>query len=123
MRSRLTRAFSSLTVRNYRLYFAGQAVSVSGNWMQQIAVSWLVLRLTGSPLALGLTTAAQQAPYLILGPWGGLVADRIPTRRLLLMTQAAHTATPLALWAFYESGSARVWVVYVVVALRGIVNT
>lgn len=123
MRSRPTRAFSSLAVRNYRLYFAGQVVSVSGNWMQQIAVSWLVLRLTGSALALGLTTAAQQAPYLVVGPWGGLIADRIPTRRLLLATQAAHTATPLALWAFYESGSTRAWVVYVVVALRGIVNT
>ena len=90
MIARLRFALRSLAVRNYRLYFLGQVVSVSGNWMQQVAIAWLVLRLTGSAFALGVTTALQTLPYLFLGPWGGLVADRVSKRRLLICTQLAQ---------------------------------
>ncbi|HEX4518657.1 MAG TPA: MFS transporter [Gaiellaceae bacterium] len=114
---------SSLRVRNYRLYFFGQVVSVSGNWMQQIAIAWLVLRLTGSAFQLGLTTALQTTPYLLLGAWGGLVADRFPKRRLLVTTQALQVIPPIVLWVLTQSGSIEMWMVYVLVVLRGVVNT
>ena len=79
--------FRSLEIRNFRIYLAGQIVSGSGSWMQQVAQAWLVLKLTNSPIALGFTTALQFLPVLLLGPWGGVVADRMPKRRLLLVTQ------------------------------------
>jgi MFS family permease len=123
MKANLARAFSSLAVRNYRLYFAGQIVSASGNWMQQIAIAWLVLKLTDSTLQLGLTTAAQQGPYLLLGAWGGLVADRLPTRRLLMFTQSAQMVAPAALGVIYELGTTKMWMVYAVVLTRGLLNT
>src|ERR1700687_3596068 len=111
MKARFGRSFGSMAVRNYRLYFGGQIVSTSGNWMQQIAVAWLVLKLTNSPLALGFTTAAQQAPYLAFGVWGGLIADRVSTRRLLICTQWAHMVAPASLFVLYETGASRMWMV------------
>ena len=80
--------FAALRVRNYRLFFAGQMVSNTGTWMQRIAQDWLVLSITNSPLAVGITTALQFLPMLLFGLWGGLVADRFPKRRLLLITQS-----------------------------------
>ena len=80
----LHRSVASLSIPNYRRFFAGQVVSVSGNWMQNVAAMWLVLRLTGSGTAVGLTAAAQFLPLLVLGAWGGLLADRVPKRRLLM---------------------------------------
>ena len=85
----LRRMFSSLRVPNYRLYFAGQAISLSGTWMQSVAQGWLVLDLTGSGTAIGLVLALQFLPVLLLGPLGGVLADRIDKRRLLLATQIA----------------------------------
>ncbi len=123
MRAKLARVFAPLGVRNYRLYVIGQVASVSGNWMQQIAVAWLVIKLTNSPLALGIATAAQQAPYLVFGPWGGLLADRLSTRRLLITTQLAQMVAPIALFALYTSGTIQIWQVYVLVMIRGLVNT
>jgi MFS family permease len=123
MKQKLAQTFASLTVRNYRLYFIGQIVSTSGNWMQQIAIAWLVLKLTNSPLALGFATAAQQAPYLVLGVWGGLIVDRVSTRRLLICTQWAHVVPPASLFVLYETGTVRMWMVYAIVAVRGTVNT
>jgi predicted MFS family arabinose efflux permease len=113
----------SLRVRNYRLYFAGQVVSTSGNWMQQIAIAWLVLQLTNSAFALGMSTALQSAPYLAIGPWGGLIADRYDKRRLLIVTQCLQIAPPMLLWLLTASGGIRVWMVYALVAGRGLVNT
>jgi MFS family permease len=81
--------FAALTVPNFRLYFAGQAVSLVGTWMQVVAQSWLVLQLTGSGTLLGLVAAAQFLPVLLLGPYGGLIADRADKRRLLMGTQSA----------------------------------
>ena len=81
--------FAALRVRNYRLFFAGQMVSNTGTWMQRIAQDWLVLEITNSPLAVGITTALQFLPMLLFGLWGGLIADRFPKRLVLLITQGS----------------------------------
>ncbi|MBM3696840.1 MAG: MFS transporter, partial [Actinobacteria bacterium] len=75
--------FSSLRVGNYRIYFIGQAISLSGTWMQAIAQGWLVLVLTGSGTAVGMVLALQFLPVLLFGPLGGVLADRADKRRLL----------------------------------------
>ena len=87
-----TGMFRSLRVRNYRLYASGQLVSLTGTWMQRVAQDWLVLELTNSGTALGIVTALQFGPSLLLGLWGGVLADRCDKRRLLLVTQTAHRA-------------------------------
>ena len=84
----------SLGQRNYRLYFFGQLVSVAGTWMQTVAQSFLVLRLTGSGTALGLATAARFLPMFLLGPLGGLMADRLNKRRVLYVTQTLRVSWP-----------------------------
>ena len=86
-RTGLRRTFAALAVRNFRLYFAGQAVSLVGTWMQSVAQGWLVLQLSHSGTVLGLVVAAQFLPVLLLGPYGGLIADRVNKRTLLLCTQ------------------------------------
>ncbi|MFH8345942.1 MFS transporter [Streptomyces sp. NPDC018045] len=114
--------FGSLRIRNYRLFAAGQAVSHTGTWMQRIAQDWLVVELTGSPAAVGLTVGLQYAPMLLLGLHGGLIADRLPMRRLLLHTQAALGATGLVLAVLVLSGQVRPWHVYVMAAVLGLVS-
>jgi len=86
-----SRTFAALSVRNFRLYFIGQAISLCGTWMQTIGQAWLVLRLTNSGVALGLVTAAQFLPILILGAWGGVIAYLIrpASMDLLLPLRAA----------------------------------
>ena len=85
MRESLHATFRSLRVRNYRLYFFGQLVSLSGTWMQTVAQAWLVLKLShNNAVAVGLITALQQLPTLLFGAWGGLIADRMDKRALLL---------------------------------------
>jgi MFS family permease len=91
-------------VPNYRRYFAGQVVSVSGNWMQMVAEGWLVLSLTGSGVAVGIATAAQFVPLLLVGAWGGLLADRFDKRRLLIATQAAMALPALFLLGVTAAG-------------------
>ena len=81
MSAALRRSFNSLEVPNYRRYFAGQLISLSGTWMQTVAAIWLILTLTDSGVAVGLTTALQFLPMLLIGAWGGLLADRIPKRQ------------------------------------------
>lgn len=114
--------FKSLGVPNYRRYFAGQVVSLSGNWMQIVAETWLVLKLTGSGLAVGITACLQFAPILVLGAFGGLLADRFPKRRLLMLTQAAMALPALALWGLAATGSVELWMVFALVLARGTVN-
>ncbi|HEX2865713.1 MAG TPA: MFS transporter [Ignavibacteriales bacterium] len=114
--------FSSLKNRNYRLYFTGQGISLPGTWMERIAQSWLVLSLTNSGIALGLVTAFQTLPILFLGPWGGLVADRFNKRKLLFFTQAASGLLSLLLAVLIATGLVRIWMVYILAALLGIVN-
>ncbi len=118
----LRRPFTSLAVPNYRRYFAGQVISVSGNWMQIVAEMWLVLRLTGSGAALGVTAALQFTPILFAGAWGGLLADRFSKRRLLAITQSLMVLPAIALWALTASGSVEIWMVYALVFTRGAVN-
>jgi MFS family permease len=116
------RSFDSLSVPNYRRYFAGQIVSLSGNWMQMIAEIWLVLSLTGSGVAVGMTTALQFLPILLFGAWGGLLADRFAKRRLLIVTQALMALPALALLAIVATGVVAPWMVMALVFIRGTVN-
>ncbi|WP_318202830.1 MFS transporter [Streptomyces sp. SCL15-4] len=111
--ARKSSMFSSLRIRNYRLFFAGQVVSNTGTWMQRIAQDWLVLSLTGSSAAVGITTALQFLPMLLFGLYGGVLVDRLPKRPTLLVTQSAMAVTGLALAALTLSGQVRVWHVYV----------
>ncbi|MGH7911026.1 MAG: MFS transporter [Candidatus Dormibacteraceae bacterium] len=103
------RTFQSLSVRNYRLYFIGQAISVNGTWIQSIAQSWLVLHLTGSAFDLGITTALQFLPVLVGGTWGGAVADRVDKRKLLYATQTAFALNSAVAAGLVLSGHATIW--------------
>ena len=122
LRTAALATFRSLRVRNYRLYFLGQIVSVTGTWMQSVAQIWLVLKLTGSPLALGITTGLQFLPMLILGPWGGVVADRFDKRRVLVATQAADAVLALALGILTLVGAVQLWMVYALALGLGLVT-
>jgi MFS family permease len=115
----LGRTFASLRVPNYRRYFAGQAVSISGNWMQTVAEMWLIVQLTGSGVAVGLTAALQFLPLLVLGAYGGVLADRYDKRRLLMITQACMAVPALALWLIVSAGAVEAWMVYGLVLARG----
>jgi MFS family permease len=115
-------SFNSLEVPNYRRYFAGQLVSLSGTWMQTVAAIWVILTLTDSGVAVGLTTALQFLPMLLIGAWGGLLADRIPKRRLLMTTQALMAIPALGLFAVTATGVVTPWMVYLAVFAMGSVN-
>jgi MFS family permease len=117
----LRRTVGSFEVPNYRRWFAGQLVSISGNWMQIVAEMWLVLTLTGSALAVGVTSALQFLPILLVGAWGGLVADSVPKRKLLLLTQALMAIPPLILFGLSATDSVAAWMVMALVLARGIV--
>ena len=114
------RSFDSLSVPNYRRYFAGQMVSLSGNWMQTVAAIWLILTLTDSGVAVGLTTALQFLPMLLFGAWGGLLADRFPKRRLLIATQALMAIPAVGLFAVTATGVVAPWMVYLAVFAMGL---
>jgi MFS family permease len=106
--------------RDYRLFFAGQIVSHIGTWMQSVGQAWLVLELTGSPLQLGLVTALQFTPILLLSPVGGALSDRFPKRRIILLTQAAMMAQAFVLAGLVWSGQVRYWHVAVLAAIYGV---
>jgi MFS family permease len=120
--STITRTFSSLTIRNYRLWVVGQGISLSGTWMQTVAQGLLVLHLTGSGTALGLVTALQTIPVLLFGPWGGVVADRFPKRRILYVTQAVSSVLALLLGTLVATGAIRIEMVYLVALCLGAVS-
>ncbi len=122
MRYHLRRSFNSLEVPNYRRYFAGQLISLSGTWMQTVAAVWLILTLTDSGIAVGLTTALQFLPMLLFGAWGGLLADRMSKRRLLLATQALMMIPALGLLAVTATGVVTPWMVYLGVFAFGLLN-
>jgi len=111
-----------MSVRNYRLYFAGQLISTTGTWMQSIAQAWLVLQITGSGVALGVTVALQFTPVLLVGAWGGLVADRVDKRRLLVATQAAAGVLALLLGTVTALGVVQLWMIFVLALGLGAVN-
>jgi MFS family permease len=118
----LRRSISSLSVPNYRRYFVGQVISVSGNWMQLVAQMWLIVKLTDSGVAVGLTAGLQFAPILLLGAWGGLIADRFPKRRVLMVTQPLMALPAIALWVLVTAGTVEPWMVYALVLVRGVVT-
>ncbi|MCL8015129.1 MFS transporter [Streptomyces sp. AS02] len=119
-RPRKSSMFSSLKVRNYRLFFLGQVVSNTGTWMQRIAQDWLVLSLTGSATAVGITTALQFLPMLLFGLYGGVLVDRLPKRRTLLVTQTSMAATGIALAVLTLTGHVQVWHVYLAAFVVGL---
>ncbi|CAB4898000.1 MAG: MFS transporter [Actinobacteria bacterium] len=80
--------FAALAIPNYQKFFAGQAISLVGTWIQSVAIAWLILEITGSPASIGLAVALQFLPVLIFGPYGGVIVDRVDKRRLLIVTQA-----------------------------------
>ena len=116
---RLSRSFRH---RNFRLFFAGQFISLIGTWMQSVAVSWLVYRLTGSSLALGLVGFVGYLPVFVLGLWGGYLADRSNRRSLLVITQTASLFQALGLAAITLSGTATVWLVGALAMVLGVIN-
>lgn len=122
MTAAIRHSFNSLEVPNYRRYFTGQLISLSGTWMQTVAAVWVVLSLTGSGVAVGLTTALQFLPMLLIGAWGGLLADRIPKRRLLIATQALMAIPAIGLFAVTATGVVAPWMVYLAVFAMGSVN-
>jgi len=105
--------FSSLRIRNFRLFAAGQVVSNTGTWMQRVAQDWLVLELThGSGTAVGIATGLQFLPLLLFSLWGGMIADRYPKRRVLMVTQAAMGALALLLGVLTVTGVVQPWHIY-----------
>ena len=111
--------FAALRVRNYRLFASGALVSNVGTWMQRVAQDWLILTLTGSAGALGLTTGLQFLPILLFSPFAGVIADRYPKRRILAITQATMAATAAMLGVLAVTGLVQPWHVYVLAFLFG----
>jgi MFS family permease len=114
--------FASLQVRNYRLYFIGQSVSLCGTWMQAVAQSWLVLTLTHSGVALGLVTAAQFLPILFFGPWAGLLVDCYSKRRMLVFTNIIPAVLALLLGLILMFGTVQLWMVFIFALASGFIN-
>ncbi len=114
--------FASLRVHNYRLYAAGGLISNSGTWMGRVAQDWLVLtELTDhSASALGIATGMQFAPFLLLAPWSGMIADRFPKRRILLSTQSTLAVTNLLLGVLTVTGAVQLWHVYALALVQGL---
>jgi MFS family permease len=119
----LRRTFSAFSVRNFRIYFSGQVISVSGSWMQRVAQSWLVLELTGSGSAVGAVTAFQFLPLLVLAPFGGLIADRMDKRRVLYVTQTLAGLTAATLGVLVLTELVELWMVFALALFHGTVGS
>jgi MFS family permease len=113
----------ALHSRNYRLFFAGQSISLVGTWMQQVAMSWLVYRLTGSAFLLGVVGFVGQIPTFLLAPVAGVLADRWDKRRLLISTQACSMIQAAALAFSVLAGTIQVWQIVTLSLILGIINT
>lgn len=111
--------FHALKYRNFRLFFMGQSVSLVGSWIQQVAMSWLVYRLTGSPLMLGVVGFAAQIPTFLLSPFAGILADRMDRRKILIFTQISAMVLSLALAFLTMAGVIKVWHIVVLGSLLG----
>jgi len=114
--------FAALAVPNYRRYFFGQSISLAGTWMQMTAQSWLVLTLSHSSTILGVVVALQTLPVLLLGPYGGVVADRVDKRRLMVILQSVMGLQALALGVLTVTGAVTVWEIGLLAALLGLNN-
>ena len=117
-----SKTFAALSVRNFRLFFVGQLISVSGTWMQSVAQGWLILQLTGSSVDLGFAVALQYVPILLFGTYGGLVADRHEKRRILYCTQTVAGLLALTLGLLMTTHHVTVDTVFVLAGLLGFVN-
>lgn len=122
MPGRIRFAFRSLSGRNLRVFFAGHGISLTGTWMQQLALAWLVYRLSGSSVLLGLIAFTSQIPSAILAPFAGAVADRWSRYRLVVLAQAISMVQASVLAALVLSGSVEVWHLMVLSLLTGIVS-
>jgi MFS family permease len=120
MEAAITRTFASFKVRNFRLYYLGQGLSLCGTWMQTVALSWLVLEMTHSGTQLGLVLAAQFSPMLLFGVWGGVIADRFNKRHILYFTQTAQGVLALILGLLVVTHSIELWMVYLLAACLGL---
>ena len=114
------RTFASLEHRNYRLFFAGQVVSLAGTWMQNTALAWTIVELTHSPFAVGVLAFFRFIPFTVLGLVAGVIADRVDNRRLVIGAQTAQMAVSAALAVLAFAGELRTWQVYALAALGGI---
>jgi MFS family permease len=119
---RLQQIYSSLKYPNYRLYFIGQSVSLIGTWMQRMAVSWLVYRLTGSAFMLGMVTFASQIPTFLLSPYGGVISDRYNRYKILLATQIAAMIQAAVLAVMVLSGVYNMPAILILSVILGIIN-
>jgi MFS family permease len=117
-----TRAASAFGHRNFRLFFAGQAVSLVGTWMQQVAQGWLVLTLGGDAFALGLVATAQFLPVMILGLFAGVLADVLPKRQTLIVVQAVMMSLAVVLTILTATGVVEIWMIMVLALLLGCAN-
>jgi MFS family permease len=112
----------ALKHRNFQLFFSGQLISLTGTWMQTVAQSWLVYRLTGSSLLLGLVGFASQIPVFLMAPVGGMVADRVNRHRIVIATQTVSMFLALVLAALTLTHTVKVWHIFVLAAMMGVVN-
>lgn len=120
---RLLGGFRALRVRNYRLYWSGQLVSMTGTWVQTTAQALLVLQLTSSPLAVGLVAAFQFLPVMLLSLFGGVIADRVPRYRMILTTQTLAMILAAIFGALVGSGLIQLWHVYLLALTQGLINS
>src|SRR5438067_320409 len=117
------RTFSALRHSNFRLFWFGQLISLTGTWMQSIGQSWLVLQLTHNALLLGLVGALQFLPVMFLALFGGVLADRLPKRRVLLFTQSSAMVQAFILWILVATGQVQLWHVLVLATMLGLTNS
>src|SRR5207237_9823365 len=118
----LLRTFVALRHRNFRLFWFGQLISLMGTWMQTIGQAWLVLQLTHSAWLLGIVGALQFLPVMLLSLFGGVLADRLPKRTVLLFTQSFAMLQAAVLWTLVATGEVRLWHVLVLATLLGLTN-
>lgn len=116
------RGLSAMGIRNYRLFWSGQLISLVGTWMDSVAQSWLILLLTNDPVALGLRAVFQFIPVMVLGLFGGIIADTLPKRATLYVTQAGSGLVALAMGVLTLSGTVQVWHIYLLAAILGVIN-
>ena len=120
--SRFTESLRSLGYRNFRLFFTGQLISLVGTWMQSVALSWLVYRLTGKPSLLGLVAFASQAPIFLLGSFGGVLADRVDARKVLVITQTLQLVQAFLMAWLTLAGWIRPWQIIILAVVLGLIN-
>src|SRR3989440_10889413 len=119
----LLRAFLALRHRNFRLFWSGQLISLTGTWMQTIGQAWLVLELTHSAWLLGVVGALQFLPVMLLALFGGVLADRLPKRTVLLFTQSSAMIQAFILWILVATGQVQLWHVLILATMLGLTNS